>query len=233
MSIRIYVEGGFEGSTKSNCRKAFGAFLGKVIPSGSFKIIASGSRRDAYEDFCTALNRHPEDFVILLVDSEDAVTATVWRHLYLREGDKWTRPASAGEDRAHLMVRVMEAWFLADRQALSAYYGQGFLRNSLPRQKDIELIEKERVFKSLSHSSKPTQKGEYHKTKHGFDLLELIDPSLVRARLIACRISLYCIGKAGRDLETQLCPEELRRCGAFRSHGAGVTKSPSPHQYLQ
>jgi hypothetical protein len=25
------------------------------------------------------------------------------------------------------MVQVMEAWFLAERQALSDYYGQGFL----------------------------------------------------------------------------------------------------------
>jgi hypothetical protein len=181
VSIRIYVEGGFEGSTKSNCRKAFGAFLGKVIPTRSFKIIASGSRKNAYEDFCTALNQHPDDVVILLVDSETAVNGTAWQHLYLREGDKWTRPASAGEDQAHLMVRVMEAWFLADQQALSTYYGQGFLRNSLSRQKNIELIDKEQVFKALSHASKHTQKGEYHKTRHGFDLLERIDPGLVRA----------------------------------------------------
>jgi hypothetical protein len=180
VSIRIYVEGGFEGSTKSNCRKAFGTFLGKVIPPGSFKIIASGSRQNAYEDFRTALNQHPKDFVILFVDSETAVAATVWRHLYLREGDKWSRPTSAGEDQAHLMVQVMEAWFLADQQALSTYYGQRFLRNSLPRQRNIELIDKERVYTALRHASKPTQKGEYHKTKHGFDLLERTDPNLVR-----------------------------------------------------
>ncbi len=181
MSIRIYVEGGFEGSTKSNCRKAFGAFLGKVIPQGSFKVIASGSRQNAFEDFCTALRQHPRDYVVLLVDSETTVTETAWQHLKLREGDKWLRPAPALEDQAHLMVQVMEAWFLADQRALSTYYGQGFLRNSLPRQKTIELIDKERVFKALSHASKPTQKGEYHKTRHGFDLLELIDPGLVRA----------------------------------------------------
>lgn len=181
MSIRIYVEGGFEGSTKSNCRKAFGAFLGKVIPSGSFKVIASGSRQNAYEDFCTALRQHSGDYVILLVDSEAAVTASAWSHFNMREGDKWARPASADEDHAHLMVQVMESWFLADQQTLSTYYGQGFLRKSLPRQQDIERIDKERVFKALGHASKPTQKGEYHKTRHGFDLLELIDPSLVRA----------------------------------------------------
>ena len=80
------------------------------------------------------------------------------------------------------MVQVMEAWFLADRQALADYYGQGFLAGSLPGQPKIELISKPDVFSALQHASKNTKtKGEYHKTRHGFDLLELIDPNRVRA----------------------------------------------------
>jgi hypothetical protein len=31
----------------------------------------------------------------------------------------------------------------------------------------------------LKHASKPTTKGEYHKTRHGFALLALIDPTKV------------------------------------------------------
>lgn len=180
MSVRIYVEGGFEGSTKSNCRKAFAAFLEKVIPPGSFKVIASGSRQKAYEDFSSAVRQHTADFIALLVDSEAPVIAPAWRHLNARDGDNWQRPSGAADDQAHLMVQVMEAWFLADQETLSTYYGQGFLRNSLPRQKDIEQIDKIRVFEALRHASRLTQKGSYHKTRHGFDLLELIDPVLVR-----------------------------------------------------
>jgi hypothetical protein len=75
-------------------------------------------------------------------------------------------------DQAHLMVQAMESWFLADQQALADYYGQGFLRNSLPGQPDIEQIAKEEVFRVLRHASRHTQKGEYHKTRHGFELLE-------------------------------------------------------------
>ncbi|MGA2599839.1 MAG: DUF4276 family protein [Bryobacteraceae bacterium] len=178
--VRIYVGGGFEGSTKSNCRRAFAAFLGKVIRPGSFKVIASGSRQNAYEDFSSALRQHPEEYVLLLVDSETAVTAKPWQHLKTREGDNWSRPDGAGHDRAHPMVQVTEAWFLADQDTLAAYYGQRFLRNSLPRQEDIERIEKNKVFEALRHASKKTQKESYHKTRHGFDLLELIDPALVR-----------------------------------------------------
>ena len=79
------------------------------------------------------------------------------------------------------MVQAMESWFLADKQALTDYYDQGFLVGSLPGQPNIELIAKQDVFRALQHASRNTQKGEYHKTRHGFDLLELIDPNRVRA----------------------------------------------------
>ena len=120
--------------------------------------------------------------MILLVDSEEAVATDPWQHLAARQGDEWHRPTGASDDSAHLMVQVMEAWFLADRQVLADYYGQGFIAGSLPGQQNIELISKPDVFKALQHASKNTKtKGEYHKTRHGFDLLERIDPNLVRA----------------------------------------------------
>jgi hypothetical protein len=182
VSVRIYVEGGGEqGSTKSDCRQAFRSFFGKLIPMRSFSVIASGSRIDAFHNFCAALERHPDDYIVLLVDSEEAVTSPPWRHLKNRQGDKWTCPASASDDQAHLMVQAMESWFLADRSVLTDYYGQGFLAGSLPGQTNIELISKRDVFRALQHASKKTQKGAYHKTNHGFDLLERIDPNRVRA----------------------------------------------------
>ncbi len=126
------------------------------------------------------------------------VSTTTWQHLKNRKDDKWTRPLSAVEDQAHLMVQVMEAWFLADPDALSTYYGQGFLVNSLPGRMDIEKIEKEKVFKVLSHATKRTQKGEYHKTRHGFDLLERIDPNLVRAASLHAEALLSVLAKQSR-----------------------------------
>lgn len=104
MKVRIYVEGGFEGSTKSDCRRAFSTFLGRAIRPGSFKVIASGSRQQAYEDFCSGLRQHTDEYIILLVDSEAAVIVAPWRHLGTREGDQWKRPAGT-DDQAHLMVQ--------------------------------------------------------------------------------------------------------------------------------
>ena len=182
MSIRIYVEGGAQGSAKAACRRAFRMFFEKVIHSGTFKVIASGTRNNAYEDFRAALKTHPDDYVLLLVDAERPVVTDVWQHLASAEGDRWDRPQTAEDDQAHLMVQVMESWFLADRNAVASYYGQGFLANSLPGTPDVETIRKSDVFKALEHASKNTKtKGRYHKTRHGFDLLELLDPRLVRA----------------------------------------------------
>jgi len=78
------------------------------------------------------------------------------------------------------MVQAMEAWFLADREALSEFYDGEFLSKSLRGSPaDIEAIRKDDLEPCLKHASKPTQKDEYHKTKHGFALLALIDPAKV------------------------------------------------------
>lgn len=74
----------------------------------------------------------------------------------------------------------MEAWFLADRAALEQFYGHSFRANSLPGSAaNIETIRKEDLEPSLKRASRDTSKGEYHKTKHGFALLALIDPARV------------------------------------------------------
>lgn len=78
------------------------------------------------------------------------------------------------------MVQCMEAWFLADRAALEEYYGQGFKSQSLPRNPKIEDIPKQDLMQGLEAATRETTKGNYHKTKHGFEILERIDPSKVR-----------------------------------------------------
>jgi hypothetical protein len=73
----------------------------------------------------------------------------------------------------------MEAWFLADKVALSQYFGQGFLVDSLPARENVELILKRDIFDSLERAVRPTQKKRYRKTDHGFTILGLIDPEKV------------------------------------------------------
>ncbi len=79
------------------------------------------------------------------------------------------------------MVQCTESWFLADRQALASYYGQGFVENALPRNPDVEAIAKGDVLAGLQAATRLTRtKGPYHKTRHGFALLGIIDPGRVR-----------------------------------------------------
>ena len=71
----------------------------------------------------------------------------------------------------------MESWFLADRAALEKYYGQGFRQ---PGKQNIEEIPKGDVIDGLKAAARETKKEIYHKTQHGFEILERIDPSKVR-----------------------------------------------------
>ena len=80
------------------------------------------------------------------------------------------------------MVQCMEAWFLADRAALVNYYGQDFRESALPGNPNIEAVSKVDVLNGLERATKDTNKGSYHKTKHGFPILECIDPNAVRER---------------------------------------------------
>jgi hypothetical protein len=75
----------------------------------------------------------------------------------------------------------MEAWFLADRLALAEFYDGGFHEGRLPGSpSDIESVPKEDLEPRLKGATKGTRtKGEYHKTRHAFDLLALIDPDKV------------------------------------------------------
>ena len=143
--------------------------------------MAVGSRH--YEDFCHAFDSpHGDEFVALLVDSEAPVAegSGPWQHL--KDRDNWDRPAGATDDNAHLMVQCMEAWFLADKCRLAAFFGRGFNRNALPRRPDIEDTAKMDVLDGLKNATRQCRpKGEYGKGRHSFEILSKIDPCKVTA----------------------------------------------------
>lgn len=124
---------------------------------------------------------HQDSFVLLLVDSEDAVAPGTdpWVHLKGRDG--WEKPAGATDDHAHLMVQCTESWFLADRNVLVEYYGQGFNQGALPANPHFEQIPKEDVLGGLRNATRATKtKGVYSKVRHGYQLVALLDPVSVR-----------------------------------------------------
>jgi hypothetical protein len=86
----------------------------------------------------------------------------------------------------HLMVQIMEAWIIGDVETLQRFYGQGFNTNRIPGQEDVESIAKVDVERALVEATRNTQKGEYHKIRHGPKILALVDVNKVRSRARHC-----------------------------------------------
>ena len=182
VGVRVYVEGGGDkrgGDLASECRRAFGALFSQFLPTGRKpRIIACGGRNQAYDAFQTAVRQHPQDLVLLLVDSEDAVMGTPWAHLDARDG--WRRPHGVSEDHAHLMVRCMEAWFIADREALARYFGSGFKGDRIPKWPDVERVPRERLFEALHDATRECRPGAYDKGRHSFKVLAGLRADAIR-----------------------------------------------------
>ena len=182
VKIKLYVEGGGKKKKlKSACRRGFRKFIEETGLKGSMpEIVASGSRRNAYEDFKTR-HRNTADKnegALLLVDAERAVGEMgPWQHL--KDSDGWDRPDSATDDQCHLMVQAMESWFLADPTALAEFYGRGFQQTALPPNPKIEDVPKGDVLHGIRRATDSTTKGRYDKGSHSFEILAQIDPEKV------------------------------------------------------
>ncbi|MEH2318760.1 DUF4276 family protein [Nostoc sp.] len=219
MNIYIYIEGagdeddiellprprqGFRSGiisgkeTTTGLRLGFRKFFQELYDIAGEKIkiftVMCGSRRDAYEDFKTALESQPEAFNVLLIDAESPVDSTVtpWEHLRNRTEDHpWILDAVNFEDeQCHLMVQTMEAWFIADIDALREFYGEGFREDGILQgmagYHSVETVSKATLKVWLEAATRHTGKGKYHKTKHAPKLLELLDVDTVR------QASPYC-----------------------------------------
>ena len=156
--------------------------------------IMSGPRGRAWKDFLISMESYPEAFNVLLVDSESPISenCTPWEHLRSRKEDKLGILETDGLDDAccHLMVPTMEAWFLADIDALNKFYNGGFdenyLRQKLETYQNLEQVTKYNINKWLGEATKKTSKGKYHKTQHAPKLLALLDVDKVRRAFPSC-----------------------------------------------
>ena len=185
MKSIVYVEGG--GNSKAlriECRMGFRKFFGKAGLKGRMpKISACGSRQKAYKDFCHRLDKAgSREFVALLVDSEGPVAAGSGPWAHLKGRDRWDKPERATDDNAHLMVQCMEAWFLADEDALAKFFGDDFNRNSLPRRMDVEKVAQRDIARGLKMATRQCKhKGVYHKGRHSFAIIAELNPDKVTA----------------------------------------------------
>lgn len=76
-----------------------------------------------------------------------------------------------------------KSWFVADRDCLKAYYGQGFNPRKLARRPEVERIPKADLYAALDRATRNCTKGTYEKSKgkHSFSILATVDPGKVAA----------------------------------------------------
>ena len=188
-SIAIYMEGGgLSNNGRAALRQGVDAFLGELKQAArnrhwGWKLACVGSRNDAFRAFRRATQLGDAGVVILLVDAEEPVLDAPLAHLGDR--DAWEM-GFAEENSVHLMVQTMEAWLVADGDALADYYGQGFRGNALPATPDLESVSKREIERALQTATRATTKGRYDKIRHASQLLQRIKPERVRERCASC-----------------------------------------------
>lgn len=185
--IWIYIEGAGRGPGATYLREGFRRFFDSLYllaQRSGIKFhppVMCGSGVEAYKDFQTGVRANKQAINILLVDAERPVqdNAGPWDHL---------KCDSLGLDdsHCHLMAQTMEAWLIADKDALADFYQKGFNRNALPLNPRVEEILKNDLFDGLRNATAKTQKGRYHKTQHAPEILKRLDVAKVRQAAPHC-----------------------------------------------
>jgi len=172
---KLFVEGGGDTSAlKTRCREGFRKLLENSGMKGHMpRIVACGSRNDAYDSFSTEHKSKASGYVGLLVDSEDTVAniAKPWEHLKVR--DAWERPTGVRDDQALLMTTCMETWIIADRASLKKHYGSKFKETALPPLTDLEKRHRHDVQDALMKATRDCA-NSYAKDKRSFDVLSAL-----------------------------------------------------------
>ncbi|MCC7491414.1 MAG: DUF4276 family protein [Fimbriimonadaceae bacterium] len=187
----LYFEGACRGvphgkDLRISARSAFAVLIQKLGLRPP-KLVACGSRNDAYEQFCGAHNlAQAAQFVALLVDSEDPVRdlKRIWSHLNARDG--WSRPDGAAEDQVMVMVTCMEAWIAADRATLFSAAGPRFEPGGLAAPQNVETTDRASLLRDLEHATRNCSR-PYQKGRRSFELLAELDPAVLRTHLASFR----------------------------------------------
>lgn len=189
MSAGIYLEGGGDSKAgKIACQKGFRMLLEKCGLKGRMpRLVACGARNSAYNNFRTAHeNGAADDYIALLVDSEDPVADinATWEHLRQRDG--WQMPGGADDEQVLLMTTCMETWIVADRAVLTEHYGQHLQDSALPPPADLESRHRDDVQRSLERATRNCP-APYAKGPHSFIVLGKLNPQALEPLLPSFR----------------------------------------------
>jgi hypothetical protein len=197
--IAIFVEGGGDSNDqKAELRRGLDALLDKLkcqarLKRLGWKLVPCGGRDSTKDAFLNEIDRGSKDTLcVLLVDSEEGVPHPISdasqnaqsRKDHLIRRDKWQDLLTIPQEQIHLMVQCMEAWIVADSEALAKFYQKNFHPKKLPARQNLEEEPKADLTAKLIAATRDTQKGDYHKTKHAPKLLALLSAEKISARCV-------------------------------------------------
>jgi hypothetical protein len=192
--IRIYIEGDTSQKNRNTditLRQSFNSFFRELIDEARsrnirLRPITYGSKFETFKKFLDGKREYQDSFVLFLLDADAPIDENETPKSFLEKQNPTWHLQGAEENECHLMVQVMESWFLADKEKLAEFYGQKFNQNALAKNTNVEKIAKSDVENGLENATKNTQKGIYHKTRHGAKILEIINPNKVRESAPHC-----------------------------------------------
>lgn len=186
---KLFVEGGGDrNELRTRCREGFRKLLEECGFSNRLpRIIACGSRDEAYSSFKIEHLAGRTAYVALLVDSEGPVSddEKTWDHLKLR--DHWNRPDKAEDDQVFLMTTCMETWIVADHKGLKQFFEKHkpCLRPAgLPSPTNLQAKHRHTVQEALMIATMGCTNA-YSKNQRSFDALAHASPNVLRPILPA------------------------------------------------
>ncbi len=156
--MQLYLEG------DKLLRPPMGQFIRRATGPIDLKITPCRSGDDAIKQCAKDAG------AVLLIDSEGALSTQLVNRV---------AGQISADNRVFFMVQLMEAWFLADRPTLEAYYGREFNVGILPGNPNVEDIPKPDVEQGLRNATRRCRKGAYNKKTHAIALLDRLNPSVV------------------------------------------------------
>ena len=186
MKARIFIEGGGDSKDlRARCRMGFRRLLERCGLEGKMpRLVACGAREEAFDGFTTA-HRHagPDDYVAMLVDSEDPVKDKERPWAHLKRCDGWDRPEGADDKQVLLMTTCMETWIVCDRKALSDHFGECLRGKALPASHNLESRHRNAIQTALVEATRDCGKRRYAKGKISFEIVGKLDPAPLRRHL--------------------------------------------------
>lgn len=178
--IIIYIEGDTKQKGKGNAitlRQGFREFFKELAEKIKIPIDLKlvGARELTIKIFLAEQEYNPQSFSVLLVDSEGEIGENETPKMFLQKVSDKFDFKNIKDEQCHLMVQLMESWFLADKEKLAEFYGKNFNAKALPQNKNVEQIPKNDVITGLKNATRNTSKKEYGKGSHSGEILQKID----------------------------------------------------------